>query len=71
MNESVDEGTNILKSGLSTYLKDLGFNKQFSDDIGSAAIDGISFYLMKKGGEKSSKIGGKASVQSLKNTARQ
>jgi len=71
LDTAVAEWTQTLKSWLSTTMQKAWFDKSFSDDIGSAAIDGISFYLMKKGGEKSANIWGRAKVQSFKDTIRQ
>jgi len=71
LTDAVNEWTQTLKSNLSTQLQWFGFDKTISDDIGSGAIDAISLYLMRKWGQESAKIWGKAKVQGLADTVRQ
>jgi hypothetical protein len=64
--DSANEGIDTLKQGLSTGMQKMGIEPNVADDLGSFAIDGINYYLMRRGGKASENIGGKVKVQGLK-----
>jgi len=71
LDKAAGEGMQTIKDNISTTLQWLWMDTTLADDVGSSAIDGLSLYFMKKGGEQSAKIGDVTKVSKLSSIAKQ